>query len=119
MPFQAKNIKQGKKGRGKGLASTSQLTSSVTSEVTDLQSGTDAKAEVVSITAGNLSLCKGTNDTADNCIEKWNFRLPPRPLGKSASTGDPINTKFQVIGSYCIQERSLMIYNVFFANGYS
>ncbi|KAL1218429.1 Cyclin-A2-3 [Cardamine amara subsp. amara] len=86
--LEAKNFKQIEKGKGQrqGLACSSQLTSSVTSEVTDLQSGTDAKVEVVSVTAGNLSLCKGTNDTADNCIEKWNFRLPPKPLGRSTST---------------------------------
>lgn len=101
---QAKNIKQIKKGQGQRLACTSQLTSSVTSEVTDLQSGTDAKVEVVSTTAGNLSLCKGTNDTADNCIEKWNFRLPPKPLGRSTSTGDPFNKKNQMISSYCIKD---------------
>lgn len=95
MPFQAKNIKQVKKGPGKELASTSQLTSSVTSEVTDLQSGIDAKAVVVPITAGNLSLCEGINDTADNCIENWNIRLPPRPIGRLASTGEPINTSFR------------------------
>lgn len=76
------------------------MASSVTSEVTDLQSRTDAKVEVVSNTAGNLSVCKGTN-AADNCIEKWNFTLPPRPLGRSASTGDPFNTNFHVISSYC------------------
>lgn len=99
--FQAKSIKQVKGS----LASTSQLTSSVTSEVTDLQSGTDAKAEAVSVTAGNLSLCKGTDDTADNCIEKLDFRLSPRPLGRSASTGDdPSNIKFHVITSYCIKD---------------
>lgn len=80
-----KDIKQVKKSQG--LASTSQLTSCVTLEVTDLQSRTDAKAEVVSVTAGN------TNDTADNCIEK--HRLPPRPLGRSAS----IVEKSAVIGS--------------------
>ncbi|CAN6896113.1 unnamed protein product [Brassica oleracea] len=57
----AKNIKQVKKGRG-----TSQLASScVTSEITKLQSKTDAKAEAVSVTAGSMSLCKGTNDTPD------------------------------------------------------
>ncbi|VVA91452.1 unnamed protein product [Arabis nemorensis] len=80
--LEAKNVKQVKKGLGKGLASTS----SVTSGVTDLQSGIDAKVVVVPIEAGNLSLCKGINDTADNCIENWNFRLPPRPLGRLAST---------------------------------
>ncbi|CAH2037495.1 unnamed protein product [Thlaspi arvense] len=74
--LEAKNTKQVKKELG--LASTSQLTSSVTSEITDLQSGNESKPEVESITAGNLSLCKDTN-------EKWNFRLPPRPLGRSAS----------------------------------
>ncbi|CAL9215134.1 unnamed protein product [Arabidopsis halleri] len=97
--LEAKNIKQIKKGRGQGLASTSQLASSVTSEVTDLQSRTDAKVEVVSNTAGNLSVCKGTN-AADNCIEKWNFRLPPRPLGRSASTTE----KSAVIGSLTVPD---------------
>ncbi|KAG2256968.1 hypothetical protein Bca52824_076262 [Brassica carinata] len=59
--LEAKNIKQVKKGRG-----TSQLASScVTSEITKLQSKTDAKAEAVSVTAGSMSLCKGTNDTPD------------------------------------------------------
>ncbi|ESQ35246.1 hypothetical protein EUTSA_v10007623mg [Eutrema salsugineum] len=91
--LKAKNTKQVKKGQG--LASASQLTSSVTSDLTDLQSGADAKAEAVSITAGNLSLCKSTNDTAENCIEKWNFRLPPRPLGRSVSIAE----KSAVIGS--------------------
>uniref|UniRef100_A0A1J3CSD6 Cyclin-A2-3 n=1 Tax=Noccaea caerulescens TaxID=107243 RepID=A0A1J3CSD6_NOCCA len=89
--LEAKSIKQVKGSP----ASTSQLTSSVTSEVTDLQSGTDAKAEAVSVTAGNLSLCKGTDDTADNCIEKLDFRLSPRPLGRSASTVE----KTAVVGS--------------------
>ncbi|KAL0723567.1 hypothetical protein Bca4012_038166 [Brassica carinata] len=83
--LEAKDIKQIKKSQG--LASTSQLTSFVASEVTDLQSRTDAKAEVVSVTAGN------TNDTADNCIEK--HRLPPRPLVRSVS----IVEKSAVIGS--------------------
>ncbi|XP_010497255.1 PREDICTED: cyclin-A2-3 isoform X2 [Camelina sativa] len=99
--LEAKDIKQIKKGRGWGFGSSSQLTSSVTSEVTDLQSGTDTKVEVVSITAGgNLSICKGTNDTADNCTEKWNFKLPPRPLGRSASTAE----KSAVIGSSTVPE---------------
>ncbi|CAH8252434.1 unnamed protein product [Arabidopsis lyrata] len=97
--LEAKNIKQIKKGRGQGLASTSQLASSVTSEVTNLQSRTDAKVEVVSNTAGNLSVCKGTN-AADNCIEKWNFTLPPRPLGRSASTAE----KSAVIGSLTVPD---------------
>ncbi|KAF8054733.1 hypothetical protein N665_1318s0003 [Sinapis alba] len=66
--LEEKDIKQVNK-KGQGLASTSQLTSCVTLEVT--------KAEVVSVTAGN------TNETADNCIEK--HRFPPRPLGRSAS----------------------------------
>lgn len=89
MPIQAKNIKQVKKGRG-----TSQLASScVTSENTKLQSKTDEKAEAVSVTAGSMSFCKDTHDTADNC----NFRLPPRPLGRSASIGDLINTNPNLI----------------------
>jgi len=113
LPFQAKNSKQIKKGRGHGLASTSQLATSVTSEVTDLQSRTDAKVEVASNTAGNLSVSKGTDNTADNCIEIWNSRLPPRPLGRSASTGDPFNTSFHMISSYCIKEWSLMTYKSF------
>lgn len=46
--------------------------SSVTSEVTDLQSSTNAKPAGVSM----------TNDTT----EKWSLRLPPRPLERSAST---------------------------------
>lgn len=72
-PFQAKDIvKQVKKSQG--------LATCVTSEVTDLlQSGTDAKAELVSV-------------TADNCIEK--HRLPPRPLGRS---GAPSYTNLHVI----------------------
>ncbi|KAJ0257088.1 Cyclin-A2-4 [Hirschfeldia incana] len=75
--LEAKDIKQVKKSQG--------LATCVTSEVTDLLSGTDAKAEVVSVTAGN---------TADNnCIEK--HRLPPRPLGRSAS----IVEKSAAIGS--------------------
>ncbi|CAD5312820.1 unnamed protein product [Arabidopsis thaliana] len=98
--LEAKNSKQIKKGRGHGLASTSQLATSVTSEVTDLQSRTDAIVEVVSNTAGNLSVSKGTNDTADNSIEKWNSRLPPRPLGRSASTAE----KSAVIGSSTVPD---------------
>ncbi|XP_056848609.1 cyclin-A2-3-like isoform X3 [Raphanus sativus] len=88
--LEVKNIKQVKKGRG--LASRSKLKSAcITSETADLQFRTDAKAEAVSVTAGSMSLCKGTNDTAVNC----NFRLPPRPLGRSAS----IVEKSAVIGS--------------------
>ncbi|KAH0921590.1 hypothetical protein HID58_021608, partial [Brassica napus] len=78
--LEARDIKQVKKSQG--------LASCVTSEVTDLQSGTNAKAEVVSVTAGN------TNDTADNCIEK--HKLPPRPLGRSSAS---IVEKSGVIGS--------------------
>ncbi|AEE29336.1 Cyclin-A2-3 [Arabidopsis thaliana] len=98
--LEAKNSKQIKKGRGHGLASTSQLATSVTSEVTDLQSRTDAKVEVASNTAGNLSVSKGTDNTADNCIEIWNSRLPPRPLGRSASTAE----KSAVIGSSTVPD---------------
>lgn len=98
--LEAKNSKQIKKGRGHGLASTSQLATSVTSEVTDLQSRTDAKVEVSSNTAGNLSVSKGTDNTADNCIEIWNSRLPPRPLGRSASTAE----KSAVIGSSTVPD---------------
>ncbi|KAG5390841.1 hypothetical protein IGI04_032382 [Brassica rapa subsp. trilocularis] len=85
--LEAKNIKQVKKGRGRSQLASS----SVTSQNIKLQSKTDAKAEAVSVTAGSMSLCKDTNDTADNC----NFRLPPRPLGRSAS----IVEKSDVIGS--------------------
>ncbi|KAJ0253465.1 Cyclin-A2-3 [Hirschfeldia incana] len=67
--LEGKNIKQVKKE------------SDVTSEVTDFQSRTNAKPEDVSM----------TNDTA----EKWNLRLPPRPLERSAST----DGRSAVIGS--------------------
>ncbi|CAH8353841.1 unnamed protein product [Eruca vesicaria subsp. sativa] len=56
-----------------------ELASCVTSEVTDLQSGTETKAEIVSVTAGDTN----ENDTVDKCIEK--HRLPPRPPGRSGS----------------------------------
>ncbi|CAN8293235.1 unnamed protein product [Cochlearia groenlandica] len=82
--LKAKDCKQIKKGPG--LVRSPELTSTVTSEITDLESGTDAKAESVSITARDLSVCKGVHDTAENCVEKLSLRLPPRPLGRSAST---------------------------------
>ncbi|CAF2083344.1 BnaA06g10270D [Brassica napus] len=80
--LEARDIKQVKKSQGLASASC------VTSEVTDLQSRTEAKAEVVSVTARN------TNDRADNCIEK--HKLPPRPLGRSSAS---IVEKSGVIGS--------------------
>ncbi|KAG5392326.1 hypothetical protein IGI04_022289 [Brassica rapa subsp. trilocularis] len=80
--LEARDIKQVKKSQGLASASC------VTSEVTDLQSRIEAKAEVVSVTARN------TNDRADNCIEK--HKLPPRPLGRSSAS---IVEKSAVIGS--------------------